>query len=487
MDTDEYASSVFDFDGAAGSGPLVLNFSSITPARLLQEQQEVESQFQSSQEQNLEDSHIFQQDAQQLQIPSSDTAIQSIGSKALNNQGDMKSFNFNGLFGPISSSENNFAGASDVEVSDAMSAFGFNAIIFIILIGVYELLSRIIPSVYAARRVRNDPMIVKISRSILPLSWLPVVVSTSWATVRKHGGLDAYFYLRFIRLCVRITSISGLWGMIVLWPVFASGGDHTSGWYHFSMANLSQGSGRIWFPTIFMWFMTFYVLFAINEEYKHYLELRIQYLAEGDKGKNPQTQHSLLIEAIPRELRSDTALYGYFDSLFPGKVHSAYSVLNIPDLEKISAKRKRAVRRLEKSIAHFEATGARVTHIVGRKRLRCFGVETYPVRNFGGRVMGEEDDSRSPQRGERVDSLTYYTSQLVALNETMDKMQAEKKNLAADGNAATPWISQMIDNASVAATSRLVSVSDIKIPYVKLHRMLITYTHASIFLHSVFV
>ena len=101
--------------------------------------------------------------------------------------------------------------------------------------------------------------------------------------------------------------------------------------------------------------------------------------------------------------------------------------------------------------------------------------------------MGEEDDSRSPQRGERVDSLTYYTSQLVALNETMDKMQAEKKNLAADGNAATPWISQMIDNASVAATSRLVSVSDIKIPYVKLHRMLITYTHASIFLHSVFV
>ena len=31
-----------------------------------------------------------------------------------------------------------------------------------------------------------------------------------------------------------------------------------------------------------------------------------------------------------------------------GKVHSASVVLNIPDLEKVAAKRKRAMRRLEK-------------------------------------------------------------------------------------------------------------------------------------------
>ena len=31
-----------------------------------------------------------------------------------------------------------------------------------------------------------------------------------------------------------------------------------------------------------------------------------------------------------------------------GKIHSASVVLNIPDLEKVAAKRKRAVRRLEK-------------------------------------------------------------------------------------------------------------------------------------------
>lgn len=89
--------------------------------------------------------------------------------------------------------------------------------------------------------------------------------------------------------------------------------------------------------------------------------------------------------------------------------------------------------------------------------------------------MPEEDDSRSPQRGERVDSINYYTSQLVVLNETMDEMQKEKKTVAAEGNApndATPWISSLIDNAAVAhdaATSRLVSVPDIELHYDKLH------------------
>ena len=56
----------------------------------------------------------------------------------------------------------------------------------------------------------------------------------------------------------------------------------------------------------------------MNEEYKHYLELRMQFLAEGDVDINPQINHSLIVEEIPHELRSDYALYTYFDNLFPG-------------------------------------------------------------------------------------------------------------------------------------------------------------------------
>eukprot|EP00957_Ditylum_brightwellii_P059216 4494524-Ditylum_brightwellii.AAC.1 len=122
----------------------------------------------------------------------------------------------------------------------------------------------------------------------------------------------------------------------------------------------------------------------MNEEYKHYLECRMEFLAKGDDDMHPQHQYSLMVERIPHELRSDKALFNHFNSLFPGKVHSACVVLNLPNLEELSARRKRVLRRLEKSIAYYEATGNKLTHIVGRHRISCFGVESMPIIPSGG-------------------------------------------------------------------------------------------------------
>ena len=122
----------------------------------------------------------------------------------------------------------------------------------------------------------------------------------------------------------------------------------------------------------------------MSEEYKHYLECRIDFLTRGE-GMVTSQQHmySLIVERIPHELRSDRALYDYFNRLFPRKVHSTVVVLNVPDLEKESAKRKRVLRRLEKSMVSLDARGMRPRHVVGRKRLRCCGIETRPF-SFGG-------------------------------------------------------------------------------------------------------
>ena len=56
----------------------------------------------------------------------------------------------------------------------------------------------------------------------------------------------------------------------------------------------------------------------MNEEYKHYVECRMEYLAKGDKHVPTEQRYSLLVEEIPRELRSESALREYFDRLFPG-------------------------------------------------------------------------------------------------------------------------------------------------------------------------
>lgn len=64
--------------------------------------------------------------------------------------------------------------------------------------------------------------------------------------------------------------------------------------------------------------------------------------------------------------------------MLPGKIFCTSVILNLPDLELLVARRLRIVRRLEKSIAYFHATGERPTHVVGRKRAACCGIDLSP-------------------------------------------------------------------------------------------------------------
>mmetsp|Transcript_12989 Transcript_12989/g.30705 ORF Transcript_12989/g.30705 Transcript_12989/m.30705 type:complete len:949 (+) Transcript_12989:219-3065(+) len=408
-------------------------------------------------------------------------------SYADNNQQQQFEQNVQNMFG-VSSNPYDYdpfsgtaGGANDVNTSSFLTALELNAVVFLVLIGSYEVFRRLFPNVYSPKssgtrtRRRSDdssggdrlraggdcgaaPAVNMTTR--LPLGWVSSVVRTSWSTVRSAGGLDSYMFLRYIRLCFRITFTSALWGIIILWPVYATGGGGAGGWYFLSMANLTQGSQKLWIPTTFIWLQTLYVIFLMSDEYKHYLECRVDFLARGEgMVTNVQHMYSLIVERIPHELRGDRALFDYFNRLFPGKVHSTAVVLNLPDLERESQRRKRVQRRLEKSLVYLEATGRRPRHVVGRKRIRCCGIESSPLF-FGGKSSNSnsDEDGEVLRRGEKVDSINYYTRELSLMNERMSRMQHDKIELAQKGNdtvRASQWISHAIDRVSTVSNRAL--------------------------------
>ena len=81
------------------------------------------------------------------------------------------------------------------------------------------------------------------------------------------------------------------------------------------------------------------------------------------------------------------------------------------------------------------------------------------------RSRDEDDDSVSslnPQRGERVDSINYYTTELNKLNEKLLNLQEIKKTMAEQGNdsvSATQWISNMLNLASDVAVNLVRDLS----------------------------
>jgi hypothetical protein len=141
----------------------------------------------------------------------------------------------------------------DVSVNGVLIAFLFNATLFVIFVLCYEGLRRLVPSVYNNRAIliRRNGASRSCSnfyenvfpQSAWPLGWVPAVARIPWSRVLETGGLDAYMYVRFIRLCFRIVAVSGFWGMIILFPVYYTGryseeGNvwNASGWYLFCMA-----------------------------------------------------------------------------------------------------------------------------------------------------------------------------------------------------------------------------------------------------------
>lgn len=209
-------------------------------------------------------------------------------------------------------------------------------------------------------------------------------------------------------------------------------------------------------PVLFAYLFTSFIFFVMKQEYRHFLELRQDFLARGSAHVHPQHHYSLMVENIPYEMRSERALHQYFEKLFPGKVHSTSILMKVPDLEEASMRCLRTCRRLEKSIAFLQATGKRPTHIVGRGRLSILGVEMDPFE-LPSCHPGEEDvvfvnDDMTTERtpkGTRVDSISYYTQELATNSKELFLLQERKNRVAESGRSSHPqltWFDGVVQN-----------------------------------------
>lgn len=230
------------------------------------------------------------------------------------------------------------------------------------------------------------------------------------------------------------------------------GGNEAPGWYHISMANIHQGSIRIWVPTIFMYFFTAFVYYVMKQEYKHYVELRMEWLGLGVSSAEDQHRYSLMIENLPKEMRSDGDLYDYFDKLFPNRIHSANVAMHLPVLDPLKSKKVQVLHRLEKAIAIAEATKTRPTHIKGQPRISVCGLEACSAERFccdKFLKFHNVDDDNPVEKGEMVDSISYYTKSLQKINQKMFILQKQKRQIAEEGNKSTRngWFSEMSDFA----------------------------------------
>jgi hypothetical protein len=141
-------------------------------------------------------------------------------------------------------------------------------------------------------------------------------------------GMDGYMLIRYLNACFRIACFSMFLGLGVLVPIYLTAGGYSAAtegqdtWNRCTLANVAKsetGGGRLWAPVIFMYFFAAYYCHVMNGEYRNFLIKRLKYLVQGDLDTPAQTYYTVMVESVPRGLRSASDLMNFFSHLFPGK------------------------------------------------------------------------------------------------------------------------------------------------------------------------
>ena len=148
--------------------------------------------------------------------------------------------------------------------------------------------------IYSPRQLLLDMMF---PLGKLPHSFFAWVIPAFMANdddVFYYAGIDALVYMRFLKLCVKISLIIMPYGIAVLLPLnyYGKGGLH--GLDKVAMSNVQAQSSKVWAHLVAAWFYTVIICYLLYEEWKVYIMYRQEYLTSG-KGH----QYAVLVRDLP--------------------------------------------------------------------------------------------------------------------------------------------------------------------------------------------
>ncbi|KAG0232951.1 hypothetical protein B0O80DRAFT_432152 [Mortierella sp. GBAus27b] len=244
-------------------------------------------------------------------------------------------------------------------------------------------------------------------------SWVTASFSVPDSVLVERIGLDAYMFLRFMRMAAFLFAGFTLVGIPVLIPanvvppnfVDSTGGTKV-GLNKLNIGNVGE-PWRLWFHLILTIVFCFSTLFMLWREMQEYTRRRHAYLMSEKHRKTPQAT-TILVTAIPDGLNNEDALYDIFNR-FPGGVRSIWLNRDPSKLTDLTEERETVVMKLEAALYAY------VQSAYGPRKKTDPELKE-PVRPIGRTSM-------IPFVGPKVDLIEFYTNRLAELNQEIGQLQ----------------------------------------------------------------
>ncbi|KAK8138547.1 hypothetical protein PG984_001927 [Apiospora sp. TS-2023a] len=233
------------------------------------------------------------------------------------------------------------------------------------------------PSLYAARKRHADPQIALPALPDTFLGWVPALYRVTDEQVLASAGLDAYVFLSFFKMSMRLFSVMFFFAAVVLWPINitfgaispdpGNGGDdggdsngtslsysyNNYGYNPFTVMDEGENDGYgpqlesnyLWAYLAFTWFFSFLVIYYLNSETFKIIKVRQEYLGT----QRTITDRTFRLTGIPKDLRTEEKIKDFVEGLEIGHVKSVTLCRNWAEIDGLMADRKAALRKLEEA------------------------------------------------------------------------------------------------------------------------------------------
>ena len=182
-----------------------------------------------------------------------------------------------------------------------VSSLIVNLSVAVVVISLFSILRPRLKRIYSPRQMLLDMMfpLGKLPHSFF--AWIIPAFMASDDDVFYYAGIDALVYMRFLKLCIKISVVIFPYGTAVLVPLHCFGKVGVQGLDKLAVSNVQPGSSRLWAHLIAAWIYTMIICYLLYEEWKIYIMYRQEYLSCG-KGH----QYTLLVRDVPLKV----SIYG---------------------------------------------------------------------------------------------------------------------------------------------------------------------------------
>lgn len=155
------------------------------------------------------------------------------------------------------------------------------------------------------------------------VGWLyPLFKTTNLGLIQKCG-LDAYFFLRFLRMLLKIFFPAALLAIPILLPLNHNGGGDQLGLDKYSISNIAPSkSSRLWAHLFMGIIFILWVFYVVFKELRGYIRVRQAFLTS-PQHRIRASATTVLVTGIPRKWLTMEALSGLYD-VFPGGIRNIW-------------------------------------------------------------------------------------------------------------------------------------------------------------------